>query len=74
MLEEMFPKETDHECDTCKKFQHVLPEHETCSQTNSIKLLTLPTKIWKCEALGCAKIVKGVPPFYFTCIQALVDP
>jgi hypothetical protein len=38
------------------------------------KLLTLPTKNWKCEALGCAKIVESVLPFCSTCIQALVDP
>jgi hypothetical protein len=38
------------------------------------KLLTLPTKIWKCEALGCVKIIENVLPFYSMCIQALVDP
>jgi hypothetical protein len=38
------------------------------------KLLTLPTKIWKCKALGCVKMIENVLPFYFMCIQALVDP
>ncbi len=35
--------------------------------------LTSLAKNWKCEALGCTKIVKNVPPFYVMCTQALVD-
>ncbi len=42
MLEETFPKEIDHECDTHKSFWHLLIGHETWPQTNSI-IATNPT-------------------------------
>ncbi len=63
MPEEMLLKEIDHECNTCKKFWHVLPGHEICSQTNSIKAGNFTYKklemwssrlcknCWKCPSL-----------------------
>jgi hypothetical protein len=70
MPTQMFPKETDHECKIRKIFGIFFLGMEHALKQIQLEL----QRDWKCEALGCAKIAKSVPPFCFACIQALVDP
>jgi hypothetical protein len=64
MLEELFPREIDHEYDIHKKNWHFFHGHETCYQTRLIKATNLTCKNWKCKAFGYKKIAKSVLPSF----------
>jgi hypothetical protein len=70
MPKEMFPKETNHECDNCKKIQHFLHGHETCFQTSLMRIANSLAKIWKCKVLGYTKIVENVLPSFMLCLHS----
>jgi hypothetical protein len=74
MPEKTLPKETNHGCDICKFFGIFFLGMKHALEQTWLELLTSLAKNWKCEALGCTKIVENVPPFYFTCTQASVNP
>jgi hypothetical protein len=70
MPKEMFPKETNHECDNRKKIRHFLHGHETCFQTSLMRIANSLAKIWKCKVLGYTKIVESVLPSFMLCLHS----
>jgi hypothetical protein len=61
MPKETLPKETNHECDSCKFFWHLFLGFEACSQTSSIKVVNLICKNLEMESFGLCKNCQKSP-------------